>query len=55
MRPLDEGQKSISNETGTFPFGRKSDDATFARASKERSISRTPDEERSAEDEGMLF
>lgn len=49
IRPLDEEQKSRSNETGNFPFGRESDDATFARASKEKSIPHTADEGRSQE------
>lgn len=53
MKPLEEEQKSIGNETGTFPFGRESDDATFARASKERSIPRTQEEGWLYEGEGM--
>lgn len=38
MRELDEEHKSAGNETGSFPFSKGSDAATFARASKERSM-----------------
>jgi hypothetical protein len=38
-----EEEKSLGNETGSFPFGKGSDLGTFARASKERSMDRTPE------------
>lgn len=42
MRELDEGHKSVGNETGSFPFSKGSDAATFARASKEKSMTHSP-------------
>jgi hypothetical protein len=51
MRPLEE-EKSIGNETGTFPFGRESNPAEFARQSKEKMMNSRPETE---DEEGKTF
>lgn len=38
-------QRSKSNETGTFPFGRESEEVMFANVSKEKSLKKSPEGE----------
>ena len=55
MRELDEEHKSIGNETGSFPFSKGSDAATFARASKEKSMPHSPMEGHSFQGKFQFF
>ena len=48
-RRLEEEQKSIGGETGTFAFAKGSDEQTFARDSRGPSNVDTPDDQMSLE------